>query len=359
VTARNLLLKFHLILGATAAIFLVILGLTGAIIAFENDIDHWLNPGLFYVRTGSQLLPESELIQTVEQRFAPARVVSVHIYREPNLVHMMQTSDRATVFINQYTGEILGRRTGPSAAQRIIGYIHQIHTHLVPDPRQARRAADIGERVVEAGGLVLCLLVPTGLMLWWRVKRAGVKWSAQWFRICFDSHVVLGVYAALFLLIAAVTGVLVAQENWVYSALHSSSLSPFPKLQSTPAAGAAPITVDRAGQIAREALPGISITDFMLPNGPKGFFAVILRVPEETSEAAHSYVFIDQFTGRVLYISSFLKNSPGYRAARFNRSIHTGDVFGTAGHVIMSLSSLALVVMAITGVVIWLKKLAV
>jgi uncharacterized iron-regulated membrane protein len=34
-------------------------------------------------------------------------------------------------------------------------------------------------------------------------------------------------------------------------------------------------------------------------------------------------------------------------------------VFGTAGHVIMSLSSLALVVMAITGLVIWLKKLAV
>jgi uncharacterized iron-regulated membrane protein len=357
-TARDLVLKLHLILGATAAIFLVILGLTGAIIAFENDIDHWFSPGLFYVHGGTPL-PESELIKAVETRFAPAHVNSVHIAREPNLVHAMQTSDRATVYVNQYTGEILGTRTGPSRAQRIVGYIHQFHTRLVPDPRQARRAADIGERVVEAAGLVLCLLVPTGLILWWRVKRARVKWSAQWFRICFDSHVVLGVYAALFLLIAAITGVLVAQENWVYSALHSPSLTPFPKMQSTPGAGLVPITADRAGQIAHESLPGTTVTDFMLPNGPKGFFAVILRVPEETSEAAHSYVFIDQFTGRVLYISNFLKNSPGYRAVRFNRSIHTGDVFGTTGHVIMSLSSLALVVMAITGLVIWLKKLAV
>ena len=357
-TARGLLLKLHLILGATAAIFLVILGLTGAIIAFENDIDHWLNASVFYVHVGT-LLPESELIQAVARRSAPAHVTSVHIFREPNLVHVMQTSDRATVYVNQYSGEILGTRIGPSSAQRIIGYIHQLHTHLVPDPRQARRAAEIGEKIVESAGFVLCALVPTGLILWWRVKRAGVKWSAQWFRICFDSHVVLGVYAALFLLIAAVTGVLVAQENWMYSFLHSPALSPFPKMQSTPGAGLAPITADRAGQIARESLPGTTITDFMLPNGPKGFFAVILRAPEETSEAAHSYVFIDQFTGRVLYISNFLKNSPGYRAVRFNRSIHTGDVFGTAGHVIMSLSSLALVVMVITGLVIWLKKLAV
>ena len=357
-TARDLLLKLHLILGATAAIFLVILGLTGAIIAYENEIDHWLDPGLFYVHPTAQALPESDLIKAAEL-VGPARVLSVHIFREANLVHMMQTSDRATVFVNQYSGAILGRRTRPSTGQRVIGYIHQLHTHLVPDPRQARRAADIGERVVEAAGLVLCVLVPTGLILWWRVKRAGVKWSAQWFRICFDSHVVLGVYAALFLFIAAATGVMVAQENWIYSILHSPGVSRFPQMQSAPSGGAAPITADQAGQIARDALPGTTITDFMLPNGPKGFFAVILRVPEETSEAAHSYVFVDQFTGRVLHISNFLKNSPGYRAVRFNRSIHTGDVLGTAGHLIMSLSSLALVVMAITGVVIWLKKLAV
>src|SRR5580704_7767206 len=141
-TARDLVLKLHLILGATAAIFLVILGLTGAIIAFENDIDHWFSPGLFYVHGGTPL-PESELIKAVETRFAPAHVNSVHIAREPNLVHAMQTSDRATVYVNQYTGEILGTRTGPSRAQRIVGYIHQFHTRLVPDPRQARRAADI------------------------------------------------------------------------------------------------------------------------------------------------------------------------------------------------------------------------
>ena len=64
-TARTVVLKIHLWLGAGAAIFLVILGLTGSVTAFENDIEHWLNPGLYYVQVRPQVLPEAELIQTV------------------------------------------------------------------------------------------------------------------------------------------------------------------------------------------------------------------------------------------------------------------------------------------------------
>jgi uncharacterized iron-regulated membrane protein len=51
--------------------------------------------------------------------------------------------------------------------------------------------------------------------------------------------------------------------------------------------------------------------------------------------------------------------SPGHRKIRLNRAIHTGDIGGGAGHVIVSLSSLLLGVMVVTGLVIWIKKLAV
>jgi uncharacterized iron-regulated membrane protein len=84
-----------------------------------------------------------------------------------------------------------------------------------------------------------------------------------------------------------------------------------------------------------------------------------VRVPEETSGSAHSDAVIDQYTGRVLESRNFLTDSQGYRWIRFNRSIHTGDAGGLAGHIVMSLTSLLLVVMVLTGFVIWLKKLAV
>ncbi len=37
-TMRGILLKIHLCLGLAAALFLVILGLTGSVMAFEDDI---------------------------------------------------------------------------------------------------------------------------------------------------------------------------------------------------------------------------------------------------------------------------------------------------------------------------------
>ncbi len=75
--------------------------------------------------------------------------------------------------------------------------------------------------IVSYAGLVLCLLGPTGLILWWRTRRASVRWNAaSWFRRCFDLHQCIGIYAGVFLWIAAFTGVLIgfnAAEKAIYS----------------------------------------------------------------------------------------------------------------------------------------------
>ena len=355
-TARTVVLKIHLWLGIVAAIFLVILGLTGSVTAFENDIDHWLHRDLYYVQVRPKVLPEAELIRTVQKQFAPARVAVVHIFRQPDLAHVMQLNDRSTALVSPYDGHILGRITGPSTTQKIIGYIHQLHTHLAPDPRSTPKAAKIGVVIVQIAGYILCLLVLLGLILWWRTKRATIKWKAPWFRISFDAHHAIGIYFALFLLIAALTGVLVERGDLIAWLTHSREPMRFPRLQSS-LTGATPISVDRAEQIALTVIPGTTVTDVQLPLNPTDVYMVILRVPEETSEAAHSYIFIDQYTGKTLHAVNFL-DDPGYRLVRFNRSIHTGDFWGTPGHILVSLSSLMLVVMVVTGLVIWLKKLA-
>ena len=202
---RGVLLKTHLYLGLAAGLVLFVLGLTGTIIAFENDIPHWLHPDLFYVRPGPTALPEHDLVRIVEQRFAPARVGAMQILRRANLAHVAQLPGGVSVFVNQYTGAILGSVTGGFPCDRILGYIHQIHLRLVPSPASMPRLAAVGKAVVSYAGLVLCLLVPTGLILFWRTRRTTIKWRASWFRICFDLHHVVGLYASTFLLIAAFT----------------------------------------------------------------------------------------------------------------------------------------------------------
>src|ERR1700678_3848980 len=110
VTARKVVLQIHPYLGLFGAVFLVILGVTGSVMAFEGDIDHWLNPNLWYVTARANPLPEGELIGKVERQFAPARVGAVEIPQQRNLVQVMQLSTGPAVYVNPYDGSILGRR---------------------------------------------------------------------------------------------------------------------------------------------------------------------------------------------------------------------------------------------------------
>jgi uncharacterized iron-regulated membrane protein len=360
-TLRKVVLALHLYMGLVAAIFLVILGLTGSIMAFEGDIDHWLRPSLWYVTPGARPLPENDLISVVQNQFPRARVLLIQFFRAPNLVQVMQLTDGTTVYINPYEGTILGSTEGLSNADLALGYIHQLHLRLVPDPRSAPQLAAAGKIVVSIAGLILCLMVPTGLLLWWRAKRTAIDWKASWFKIFFDAHRVLGVFAALFLFIASTTGVMIGfnfGEKLFYAATRSSPPAPPQPWPSVPTPGATPLMADQILDIARRAIPNATVAMMVRPSRAAGSYTVMMRVPEETSESVHSNVTIDQYSGQVLHVKNFLTDSSGYRWIRFNRSIHTGDVFGLPTHILVSLSSLSLVAMVVTGLVIWWKKLA-
>jgi uncharacterized iron-regulated membrane protein len=360
--ARAILLRIHLYLGLAAAVFLLIPGLTGSVMAFENDVDHWLHPGLFYVTPGARPLPERTLIRAAEQRFAPARVASVQVLRAANLVRVMQMTGGLKVFVSPYDASIPGTVRGAFVSDTIMGAIHQIHLRLVPDPRSAPRLGEFGQKAISLAGLFLCFLVPPGVILFVRTRRTTIKWSASWFRILFDTHHVVGVYAAMFLLIAAFTGIMIgfdSGERIIYSVTHSEPPSRMPPVYSAVIGGAAPITADRAIEISRAFMPGTTVAGIIVPLGPRAVHTILLRFPEDTSETVHSGVLLDQYSGKVLQARNFLTDSFGYRAIRFNRSIHTGDLWGTPGHILVSVSSLALVAMVITGLVIWWKKLAI
>jgi uncharacterized iron-regulated membrane protein len=357
---RTVLLQIHLWLGLAGSVFLLILGLTGSIMAFEGDIEPWLHPRLWYVDVRAEKLPQQDLINRVQMQFAPARVGAVQIFRQPNLAEALQMTDRSTLLVNPYNGAVLWRATGPSSVGSFFQSIHQLHLRLTPDPRAWPRFSTMGKVAVSFAGLILFLQVPIGLYLWWRYKRKSIQWKGSWLRTCFDLHNVLGFYGALFLFIAALTGILIGfdwGEKAIYAITHSSPPARLRLPQSTVIAGTAAMGLDRALAIAHQAMPGASVAGFSVPLGAKDAINVLMRVPEETSEAVHSAVSIDQYSGKVLQVRDFRTDSLGYRVIRFNRSIHTGDLLGLPTHILVSLSSLLLVAMVTTGVAIWLKKL--
>jgi uncharacterized iron-regulated membrane protein len=358
-------------MGLIAALFLTILGITGSVMAFEADIVHWMRPDLWRVKPGIHALPENQLIAAVENYYRPSRVFAIQISRDPALAQVLNLTDNITAYVNPYEGTILGSTHGPSTTDRVLANIHQIHLRLVPDPKFAPKLARAGKTLVNIAGLFLCLLSPSGVILWWRGKRTKVhfqlsdfKWSElrqKWPRILWESHQAIGIYAAAFLGVAGFTGILIGFD-FGETMFYGITQSPPPERPrtwlSTPLTGFLPITADEAMGIARRALPRAGIATLVVPLTPTGSYTAIMREPEETSASVHSNVSVDQYTGEVLHVHDYSTDSRGYRWIRFNRSIHTGDIFGMPTHILVSLSSLALVWMAVTGIVIWWKKLA-
>lgn len=361
-TLRKVLLQVHLYLGLVAAIFLFVLGITGSIMAFEIELGRIGDGVVWSAHKGPVKLSQQELIKRVETKYAPTRVNAIQIFRGDDIVEQMSMSDRSRVMIDPYDGTITGRLTGPTKMQKWLSQVHQLHLKFAPNPGETPRWAKIGKMLVNYAGLVLFLLIPTGIILWWRTKRASIKFGASWFRVFFDAHHAMGIYAALFLFLASLTGMFIGfdwGEEIILSLTHSERPGRVPPVLSKPAPGGSRITVDQAIEKGQAAIPEASVAGIQIPANGKGTYNVVMRVPEETTESVHSNVWVDQFSGEVLKVINFRTNSLGYRVIRFNRGLHTGDVLGTPTHILMSLSSLVLSLMVITGLVIWIKKLAI
>ena len=84
-----------------------------------------------------------------------------------------------------------------------------------------------------------------------------------------------------------------------------------------------------------------------------------MRYPEDLTGGGRSWANVDQFSGKVVNFQNSRTVASGTKTIIINRALHTGDILGYFSKVLMSLSSLFLVIQAITGYFMWWKKLRV
>jgi uncharacterized iron-regulated membrane protein len=259
------------------------------------------------------------------------------------------------VFINPYTGAILGDRDPVTVLSRI----HQLHLRLLLT--STRESAKIGSNVVAGATAVLLFLVCSGVYLWWPLKRASINWSANARRIHFDLHNTAGIYSAAFLLVLGVTGIAIRFDGDIETYLHerAGTQKIAKNTPSVPQNGVTPITPDQGLQIALATLPGTQALAISIPGGPKASYLVSLHYPEDLTPGGRSWVNVDQFSGKAVSFQDSRTVAMGTRAIIFNRATHTGDIFGYPTKILVSLSSLMLVIQAITGYYMWWRKLRV
>lgn len=344
---RKLLLNLHLYGALIAGLFIVVIGVTGSIMAFEPELDRLTHPHLFNVQPAGQPLPVADLFRAASRAYPGQRIGNIRLPQSAEDSAQFSVKGPRQVFLNPYTGAILGVRNPAT----VLATIHQIHLRLL--------AGEIGSWMVTIATCVLLFLVASGIYLWWPFKRATVKWSASARRVHFDLHNTAGIYSACFLFVLGLTGIAIHFDNSLEDFLHhrAGTRKIGRNAPSIPEKGAMPIDADQAVRIALQAVPGTQPLLVVPPGSPKASYLIALHFPEDLTPGGRSWVNIDQYSGKVLTEQNSRTVAMGTRAIIWNRAIHTGDVYGLPTKALMSLSSLLLVLQAITGYYMWWKRL--
>jgi len=144
---RHYWVLIHRYVGLAMTVFLILVGVTGSVLAFYYELDRWLNPELLTVpvRDGPMLDPFTlrERAEILEPR---ARVDGVSLHREPGEAYVLwpqAKTDPATgepyaltyneLYLDPYTGEKIGARQWGEvslAKENILSFLYRLHYTL-------------------------------------------------------------------------------------------------------------------------------------------------------------------------------------------------------------------------------------
>ena len=352
---RNALLKLHLWIGITASILLFVIGVTGGLLVFEDQIDAALDPHTFRVQPRDKALSLEEARLALERVYPGDRVLRFDIPQHPDRSAGAYLSPKSgagfNVAYNQYTGEVLGKIENG----RFTRKLHNLHTQLL--------AGKTGSEFIGWGAVLLLFLGFSGVYLWWPRKRVGIDWSSSGTKFQFDLHNTVGILSSIALLCFAITGVVVHWEGAagrLASKLSGVPLRPqVPRINVPPRGEEGRLTPDELVAMAMHAAPGAAPTAIDLAEDPSDPALVLLKYPEDQTPAGRTRVYLDPYTGQVAAATDARKVPMAVKyATRLNREIHTGDVYGWPTKLLASFFSLMLPILTISGPLLWWHRRA-
>lgn len=209
---RKFFTKLHRWLSIPLGAVITVVSLTGALLVFEGEITRALDPHLYRVAVppGALRLTPSQLVDSIRRQLPDSlELTALELPADPATSCMVAFRGvaRRTLGVDPYTGEVLGWTKRPAFFQSV----RKLHRWLLDAPA-SRGEGSIGKRVVGIATLLLVVILVSGLVIWIPRSRKALKnrltisWRHGRRRFWYDSHIALGFYATLLLLVMALTG---------------------------------------------------------------------------------------------------------------------------------------------------------
>src|SRR5262245_8221533 len=365
--ARRAWVSLHRWLGLNLGIWFALVGLTGSVLVFEDEVDALLNPTLLVeTKGGAHLLPH-RILDRVDDDFPLAHVERLRVPRAQDEVyrllirvapHMRAESDRVEAMYSAVSGELLGTRQAETLGlgrPYLVKTIYEFHRNVL--------LGGFGSNIVGIAGFLLMTSALTGMVMAWPRSRSGwkrvvwVKARAGATRVLFDIHRSWGAVLCVLLLLATATGSTLVYLNYAREIVSVfSEVAPFPVVpwRQVPKDGWRSFE-EIAAKVA-SAYPDRQLAEVHLPSRPTVGFLFYLRKPGDVHRLGDTIVWAHPATGEILFERSSRSRTAGETFMHWLYPLHSGTAFGFAGKVAMCLTGIAPLLLVLTGLWVWSRK---
>jgi sulfite reductase (NADPH) flavoprotein alpha-component len=361
---RKVLFQLHWIFGITVGIVLAIVGATGALLSFEQQIVASLARDSRQVEAnGRTPLAPAELLTRIAANEPDKRIAGLNIAREPGATVRVTFAPREQRYVDPYTGSLLPAASG--GAETFFRNVRQLHRWLMLGELGDR---DIGRQIVGASTLLLIFMALTGLYLRWPRGRAARRlrtWFVPDFRLkgrafLWNLHSVIGTWVLPVYLVIALTGLQWSYE-WYRDGLYSIAGVERPaggEGGPREARGKADIpNFTRAWETFSREVPGFTAVNVNLAAAPDRPLEFRYLDAKPSHERAFNTLAIDK-EGQVSKSERYQDKRLAARLVSSIFPLHSGSYFGVVGVIVFLIASLMMPLFTVTGWLMYLRRRA-
>lgn len=382
---RVILARLHRWAGLFIAVFLFFSGVTGALIAWDRELDGWLNPHLFRSNTVTTqtALSSLELARQYEASDERVRIKYLPLAVEPGNALRFTVAPRVDpathkpykvpfnqVSLDPVTGTVQGARYWGElnfSREAIMPFIYKMHyTMHIPDGWGIKLGTWF-MGIVSVVWLIDCfvaLLISFPHRKAWR-KSFSFRFGGGAYKLNFDLHRSGGVWIWGLLLIMALTSISMNLPQVMQSVVSQFSTLKLGQYDQRTRSKLPRDPLLSREEILKKAKADAKVRGWTLPAGavhysaPYGVYGVSFFKSGDDLGAAglgNASLYYDGDTGQPVSEEIPGEGSAGDIFMNVQFPLHSGRIIGMPGRILISLVGVLVAVLSVTGVVIWARK---
>lgn len=384
---RKIFRNIHLWLSVPFGILITLICFSGAALVFEKEVMELCHRELYFVKkVEAAPLPMEQLMTKVAATLPDSiSVTGVNISSDPERAYQVTLSKprRASMYVDQYTGKIMGKYERAP----FFNFMFRMHRWLLDSMKQDG-GIFWGKMIVGTSTLMFMFVLISGVVVWWPRTRKALKNSLKivankgWRRFWYDLHVAGGMYALVFLLAMALTGL-----TWSFQWYRTGFYKTFGvEVQPSMGHGNAAANATAKGGKREESPEGRSGRPEGRSRRPEGRkhspYANWQQVYEQLAEANPDYKLISVSDGSASIALPRFGNQRGTDRYKFNPrngeitettlykdldnsgkirgwiySVHVGSWGGMLTRILTFIAALVGASLPLTGYYLWIRRL--